>query len=267
MGEAQPQPTSVLLTVAYDGGQFVGFAPQREGRTIYGTLLAAIRALDPSVETLRGASRTDSGVHAQGQRVAFDPSRDIPLRGWVLGVNTHLPVDVAIRQAQAVPRGFEPRASGLGKRYRYLLLRDALRDPRYDRYAYRIDAALDLAKARAEAHHLLGTHDFRAFRSSRDPRVDTTRTITRADCTEGVNGDPRLVAIDIEGSAFLHNMVRIITGTMVDVGRGFRAPGAIACAIRSGRREDLGMTAPPHALSLEEVHLLLPLDLEGAVWP
>ena len=260
------KPGGVLLTVAYDGDSFVGFAPQNEGRTVHGVILSAARAMDPAIGRIRGASRTDAGVHARGQLVSFDPARHIPPRGWVLGMNAHLPVDVAVRRAREVPRGFEPRASGAGKRYRYRVLQEPVRDPLVDRQAWRVDVALDLAKARLELRDLLGTHDFRAFRSSRDERVDTVRTITHASAAEGLAGDPRMLGIDIEGSAFLHNMVRIIAGTVVDVSRGHLAVGAVARAIASGRREDLGMTAPPHALFLEEV--MLPADLaEGASWP
>jgi len=257
-------PQGVLVTVAYDGSEFVGFAPQREGRTVHGALLAAAQALDPSVLALRGASRTDAGVHARGQQVAFDPERHIPPRGWVLGMNAHLPTDVAVRRAREVPRGFEPRASGTGKRYRYVVLRDPIRDPLVDPHAWRIDGPLDVEVARAELADVTGTHDFRAFRTSRDERVDTMRTISRAEITEGLHGDARLLSIEIEGTAFLHNMVRIIVGTVVDVARGHLERGAIARAISSGRREDLGMTAPAHALFLEHVGLAV---TEGASWP
>jgi tRNA pseudouridine38-40 synthase len=257
-------PQGVLVTVAYDGAGFVGYAPQRDGRTVHGALLAAAQALDPSVAVLRGASRTDAGVHARGQQVAFDPARHIPPRGWVLGMNAHLPVDVAVRRARQVPRGFEPRASGVGKRYRYVVLQDPVRDPLLDRQAWRVDGPLDLAAARAELGDLLGAHDFRGFRSSRDERIDTVRTITRAELLERVHGDPRLLAIEIEGTAFLHNMVRIVVGTVIDVARGHLGRGAIARGLASGRRDDLGMTAPAHALFLEHVGLAV---TEGASWP
>jgi tRNA pseudouridine38-40 synthase len=254
----------MLLTVSYDGEGFCGFAPQRAGRTVHGVLTEAVRSLDPSASILRGASRTDAGVHARGQVVSFDVSREIPCKGWVLGVNAALPRDVAIRHAREVRAGFDPRAFGRGKRYRYSLMVDRVRDPLIDRRAWRIEAPFDEGMARMEAAALLGTHDFRAFRSSADERVDTTRTLTRVEPVH--SPDPRVVEVVVEGSAFLHNMVRILVGTLVDVARGRLAPGACARALRSGQRTDLGMTAPAHGLMLDEVFL----DLRGqpeASWP
>jgi tRNA pseudouridine38-40 synthase len=270
----------VLLKVAYDGTAFAGFAPQPGQRTVYGVLLDAVRTLDPSVERLRGASRTDAGVHARAQAVALDPSRAIPSKGWVLGVNAALPPDLAVRAARWVPRGYEPRANGRGKRYRYHVLVDGVRDPLLERTAWRVDAGFDAAAAEAELASIVGTHDFRAFRSAADPRVDTTRTLTRACLVTPLAEEPRLVAVEVEGNAFLHNMVRIIAGTAVDVGRGRLRPGAAARALVSGARTDLGMTAPAHGLILDEVRLAIPSIPEpepgeprddattrGAPWP
>lgn len=254
---------AIELTVSYDGAQFCGFAPQREGRTVYGVLLAAVRTMDRSVERLRGASRTDAGVHALGQRVIFDPARAIAPRGWALGLNSRLPSDLAIRSVRSVARGLDPRDVSHGKRYRYRVLRDPLRDPTLDRFAWRIDDALDVARVRREAEDLRGTHDFKAFRTSSDAREITTRTMTSVAILDGADAakpstgprfcDPRLLAIEIEGTAFLHNMVRIIAGTLVDVGRGRLEPGAVKRGFETGERASLGMTAPPHGLWLEEV--------------
>lgn len=263
---ASSSPSSILLTVAYDGAALSGFAPQPEVRTVSGELLAALRALDPSITSIRGASRTDAGVHARGQIVAFDPERNIPPRGWVLGVNAHLPRDVAVRRARVVPHGYEPRASRLGKRYRYLVMRDPVRDPLLEHVAWRVGGRFDLELARAEASTLLGTHDFAAFRTASDPRVDTMRTLSRADLEEGALGDDRIVALVIEGTAFLHNMVRIIAGTLVDVAQGRIAAGAVKRAIASLDRRDLGITAPAHGLVLDEV-FVAPNAEWGASWP
>ena len=258
--------SGVLLTVSYDGRAFAGFAPQPGQRTVHGALLEAARRLDATVASMRGASRTDAGVHAFGQLVAFDPTGTIPPRGWVLGMNAHLDADVAVRRAQPVPRGFEPRAFRRGKRYRYLLMRDQVRDPHLERIAWRIGGALDLDAARREAGALVGTHDFCAFRSSSDERTMTTRTLSRVDLVEGAGGDPRLLTIVVEGTAFLHNMIRIVAGTLVDVACGRLAPGACARALASGARTDLGVTAPAKGLALDEIfHDVSPAW--GAGWP
>ncbi len=257
------EPGAILLTVAYDGAPYCGFAMQESGTTVAGTLLDAARAMDPSVRAVRGVSRTDAGVHARGQLVAFDPSREIPPRGWALGLSSHLPASIAIRSAGVVERGFDPRRHALGKRYRYDLLLDRCRDPFVDRTAWRIGDPLDLDLARDEAASLLGTHDFRAFRSSADERTNTQRTLTSV-TVETDGSDGRLVRVEVQGTAFLHNMVRIIVGTLVDVARGRLGAGACERALASGQRTDLGVTAPPHGLCLMSVRL----DTEPSLrWP
>lgn len=260
-GEAR----GVLLTVAYDGRPFSGFAPQPGRRTIAGELLGAVQAVDPGVREIRGASRTDAGVHARGQRVAFDTSAPLPARGWVLAITRHLPDEIAIRRAAFVRPGLVPRFESLGKHYRYLLLRDRIRDPFLSGRAWRVEGLTEAAveRARAEAALAVGTHDFAAFRTSADERVSTIRTLQRVEVSEDP-GDPRVVRVDVEGNAFLHNMVRILVGTLVDVGRGRLAPGAVGRALASLDRRDAGITAPPDGLYLERVFLG---DEGTGAWP
>lgn len=255
----------ILLTVAYDGRPFSGFVPQPGQRTVAGELLAALRDVDPSIQEIRGASRTDSGVHAYGQRVAFDPDKDIPPRGWVLATARRLPPEIAIRRAAIVPRGFTPRFESQRKWYRYVVLRDKLRDPFFEGRSWRVEGIDEAAieRAVAEARLALGTHDFAAFRSSADQRTNTTRTIERF-TVEVDPADPRLLRIDVEGTAFMHNMVRILVGTLMDVARKRLEPGAISRALASHRREDLGITAPPDGLYL--VAMTLTND-GGSPWP
>jgi tRNA pseudouridine38-40 synthase len=233
---------------------------------VAGELLGAVRAVDPRVREIRGASRTDAGVHAHGQRVAFDTSIDVPTRGWVLAVTRHLPGEIAVRRAARVAPAFSPRFASRGKRYRYLILRDPSRDPFLEGRAWRstsFDGEGAVARARREAELALGTHDFAAFRSSADERTSTVRTIRALELSDDP-GDARLLRVDVEGDAFLHNMVRILVGTLADVARGRLAEGAVARALASGDRRDAGITAPGEGLYLEEVLL----DDEGAeAWP
>jgi tRNA pseudouridine38-40 synthase len=251
-GEAR----GVLLTVAYDGRPFSGFVAQPGRRTVAGELLAALQAIDPGVREVRGASRTDAGVHARGQRVAFDTTVPVPPRGWVLATARHLPEDIAVRRAAFVPAGYSPRFESIGKRYRYLLLRDGVRDPFWSGRAWRVEGLGDeeMGVARAEAAMAVGTHDFTGFRSSADERTNTVRTLRRVEVSEDP-GDPRVVRVDVEGDAFLHNMVRILVGTIVDVARGRLPAGAVGRALASGERRDAGITAPGEGLYLEEVML------------
>ncbi len=256
----------VLLTVAYDGGPFAGFALQPSQRTVAGELLGALRAVDPTVREIRGASRTDAGVHARGQRVAFDTGAGLPARGWALALARHLPREIAVRRAAFVPAGFSPRFANRGKHYRYLILRDPVRDPFLEGRAWRapgLASAEAPERLRREAAHAVGTHDFAAFRSSADARRDTVRTLRAVDVSDDP-ADGRILRVDVVGDAFLHNMVRILVGTLVDVARGRFEEGAVTRALASRDRRDAGITAPGEGLYLEEV--VLDDEGEGA-WP
>jgi tRNA pseudouridine38-40 synthase len=253
----------VLLEVAYDGTAFHGWASQKSARTVEETLRGAVLAIDPFVGTLRGASRTDAGVHAEQQMVAFDTQRDIPPKGWVLGLNQHLPDDVAVRSARAIATEYAPRLAARSKRYRYRVLVDTVRDPFWRTRAWRVPD-LDRDVMAAEAAAARGTHDFAGFRSAADERATTTRTLYRVALENEL--DPRIVGVVIEGDAFLHNMVRILVGTMVDVGRGRLASGAVERALASGQRREAGTTAPAGGLVLERVDLELPAA-NGVPWP
>ena len=211
---------------------------------------------------MRGASRTDAGVHAEGQLAAFDTSRDIPARGWVLGLNQHLPEDVAVRGARPVGPGYAPRFAARGKRYRYRVLVDPVRDPALRARAWRV-SEVDVDAVAREARAALGTHDFIAFRSSGDERENTVRTLSRVDVER--EAQPGVIAVVVEGNAFLYNMVRILVGTLIDVGRGRLEAGAVERALASRDRGDAGTTAPAHGLVLERVDV----DVAGAGerWP
>ena len=255
--------TGVLLEVAYDGTAFHGYALQiAEIRTIAATLKHAVDAIDPQAGNLRATSRTDTGVHAREQLVAFDSALSIPPKGWVLGLNRHLPDDVAVRRAFTVPAGFDARSYIDWKCYRYRISTDRVRDPMEHNRAWHVYEPIDLRLAEAELRAIVGTHDFRAFRSAQDERTATERTILEATVV------PVECALEVRvrGTGFMHNMVRIIVGTVVDVGRGRKEPGATARAITSGLRVDLGMTAPPQGLTLLKTSLTAAAPL-GESWP
>lgn len=255
--------TGVLLQIAYDGTAFSGWASQKQGRTVEDTLRGAIRAVAPRAIGPRGTSRTDAGVHAECQLAAFDTTMNVPPRGWVLLLNRHLPDDVAVRAARLVPVGFSPRFASQTKRYRYDLLLDKVRDPLLCNRAWRIGYEMDMDRLRREASTIVGTHDFAAFRSAGDLRAVTVRTIHAVEVTRS---DDRRWSITIEGSAFLYNMVRILVGTLVDVGRGRLEEGTIAAALVGKERALAGPTAPAHGLTLAAIDLSLP-EGSGERWP
>lgn len=256
--------SAILLTVAYDGTAFSGWARQPGQRTVQGTIEEAIVTMNGAFAELRGASRTDAGVHALGQVAAFDPARAIPPTGWLLGLNSALPDDIAIRAASVVPAEYTPRFDTVDKLYRYVLLADGIRDPLLTHRAWHLGTRergkalrpLDLGAMRQAAAHLLGTHDFRAFRSADDERENSVRTLTSIEIEAGFGGDPRLVALGFRGNAFMKNMVRILTGTLVEVGTGVRSPESVAALLSStAERRAAGPTAPPGGLTLVEISL------------
>ncbi|MCL2825346.1 MAG: tRNA pseudouridine(38-40) synthase TruA [Polyangiaceae bacterium] len=261
-----PNPVQgILLTLAYAGGPFHGFVVQANARSVAGELLAAARKCDPHVSALRCVSRTDAGVHARCQLVAFDTSIMIPLRGWVLVLNRGLPDEVSVRSAIQVPVGFDPRRVVKHKWYRYVLLRDRCRDPFLEGTAWRVICPLDLELARKESESIVGTHDFAAFRSAVDARDNTIRTITSLSIHE-CSDDPRQLFIDVCGTGFMHNMVRIIVGSLYDIARGKLPPGTMGKALATKNRSTLGITAPAHGLCLMGVELDMSLN-DFPHWP
>jgi tRNA pseudouridine38-40 synthase len=254
---------AVLLTLAYDGRPFRGWAKQRDARTVAGQLEGAVAAIDPNASCVRGVSRTDAGVHALGQLAAFDTEREIAPRGWALGLAQHLPSEIAVVRAAPVPVGYDPKTHAVSKLYRYVLLCSPTRDPFWQGRAWRVRDRLNHELMQQEASLLVGDYDFAAFRGAVDARTDTVRQILRAE-VRSARSDSRRVEIEVEGDRFLYRMVRIIAGTLVDVGRGRLRPGAISRALASRSRSDLGVTAPPEGLYLERVVLDRPAP---DAWP
>ena len=197
-----------------------------------------------------GAGRTDAGVHALGQVAAFRTQTRIPTLGFLRGLNSLLPRDIAILACDEVAPDFDPRRSARGKLYRYRILNRPARSALRGRFVWHLPAPpLSVAAMAAAAAPLYGRHDFAAFRAADCERQTTIRTLSRLDVAP--HGDE--IVIDVAGDAFLKNMVRIIVGTLVAAGRGELSPADVA-RIRDQRdRTRAGMTAPAHGLYLVEV--------------
>ena len=242
----------VLLTVAYDGRRFSGWARQTNARSIAGELEGAIAVIDPKASQTRGLSRTDAGVHAREQLVAFDTDKDIDLRGWVLAISQHLPDEIAIVRATRVPPGFDARRQVTRKVYRYTVLHSRVRDPFLEGRAWRVIDRFNHSDLNTIAQSLVGKHDFAAFRGAADTRTETVRQIFRIEVRKA-HSDERITQIEVEGDKFLYNMVRIIVGTLIDIARDKRPKDALTRALASHARTDLGITAPADGLCLERV--------------
>jgi tRNA pseudouridine38-40 synthase len=243
----------VKLVVAYDGRDFAGFAPNVGVRTVGGTLEAALeRVLRHPVE-LAVAGRTDAGVHATGQVVSFDARAEgLDLPRVQRAVNRMLRPAIVVRSAEVADRGFDARLSARARRYRYLVLNRPTPDPFLAATAWHVEAPLDLSRMRLACDPLIGEHDFSSFcrRPKGDGEVSLVRRVVDARWTD--EGDGRL-RFDIVATAFCHQMVRSIVGTLVDVGRGRRRAGEVKGILSARDRSAAGEPAPPHGLSLEEV--------------
>jgi len=255
---SEPALHGVRLVVRYEGTAFSGFQEQPGQRTVQGALQDAAERMSGHPVKVRGASRTDAGVHAEGQVVAFDTARLLEAERWALALNRYLPDDLAVRSAHSCPVGYTPRFDAQHKTYRYLLHVGPLRDPLLRTRVWSLarplrsrKAPLDLTAMRDAAARLLGTHDFRAFRAADDERENTVRTVHALDLIERYQGDAELIALEVTGSAFMKNMVRILTGTMVEVGLGRMTPVAVSALLAPGaERASAGPTAPALGLTL-----------------
>jgi tRNA pseudouridine38-40 synthase len=251
----------IRLLVEYDGTGLCGWQRQANGPTVQGHLEAALARLLTHEVAVVGASRTDAGVHARGQVASFRTERAIPLHGVRRGLNALLPPAIAIVEASEVADDFHPRFSATGKHYRYLVLTRADRSPRWRDRAWHHPAPLDRDAMREAAAALIGEHDFAAFRAAGCTATRTVRRIDRIEIGDlpcemagDLPGDAHpLLAFDVVGNAFLRNMVRIVVGTLVEVGAGRRPVGQVAEILASKDRTRAGITAPAKGLELVSV--------------
>lgn len=236
----------IFLRVAYDGTDFVGWQIQKEGRTVEGELNKAINALTGETIEVIGASRTDSGVHAKGNVAVFDTESTIPGDRFMYAVNTLLPEDVAVVESKEVESDFHPRHCGSIKTYEYRIFISDINDPLKRRYALRCPYSLDVQKMDDAAKYLIGEHDFKSFCSVKTQAETTVRKIYTAD----VFHDGEDIVIRVSGAGFLYNMVRIIAGSLMEVGGGKHSPEHIKEVLENTDRTLAGPTAEPQGLTL-----------------
>jgi tRNA pseudouridine38-40 synthase len=241
---------TIRLVLEYDGTGLVGWQRQHNGPSVQQHLEEALAAMLGRATPVTGASRTDAGVHALGQVAHFQTEAAIPPHGLRRGLNTLLPPSIAVVGCSEAAPGFHARFDSRGKHYRYTLLTRPDRSPLWLHRAWHCPRPLDLAAMEAAAAHLLGERDFAAFRASGCTAKTTRR---RVDAVRFTRERDDLLHIDVLGNAFLRNMVRIMAGTLVDVGEGRRAAWDIPAILDSGDRTRAGRTAPPGGLTLVAV--------------
>ena len=233
----------------YDGTDFSGWQRQEGQRTVQGCLEQAVAVMTGETVCMRGAGRTDAGVHARGQVANFQTAARIPTTGFLRGLNANLPPDIAVLELADVPSDFNARYAARGKLYRYLVWNHPVRSPLHLRNSWHCRAPLDLHAMREATSVFIGERDFRAFRAADCERRTTVRLLRRLD----VSNQGALITFDVEGTAFLKNMVRILVGTLVQVGRGRFTREDLLRIQAAGDRRAAGMTAPAAGLTLIHV--------------
>lgn len=236
-------------TVAYDGTNYAGWEIQKNGLAIQEILESAVFTIARERVRVDGSGRTDAGVHAEGQVASFALRREI--HPWKLqaGMNAVMPPDVAVLFLERAPDGFHARFHATSKIYRYSILNQRARHPMYRRNTLHVPTELDLRAMELAAAHLKGTHDFRAFAREAERKRNCVRTLFDVSVVHA----PPEVRIFFHGSGFLYNMVRILTGTLIETGLGRREPGGILELLHGGSRAGAGVTVPPAGLTLVEV--------------
>ncbi|MBP3218466.1 MAG: tRNA pseudouridine(38-40) synthase TruA [Lachnospiraceae bacterium] len=256
----------IRLTVAYDGTDYAGFQIQKSGvPTIEGELQKAVCALTGECPEIIGASRTDAGVHALCNQAVFDTDSPIPAQKFAAALNTRLPEAIRVQSSCEAAADYHPRKVASVKTYEYRIYNASCPLPVFSRYTHFSDYPYDLGKMRQAAAALVGEHDFRSFCSVYTQARTTVRTITEITVEEqalpfqvpagedswGRRGpDPRMIVIRVSGTGFLYNMVRIIAGTLMDVGRGRTSPEEMAHILAACERRAAGPTAPACGLCL-----------------
>jgi tRNA pseudouridine38-40 synthase len=240
---------TILLNIEYDGTAYFGWQVQPNFPTVQDVVEKALQRIIGSEVRIHSSSRTDAGVHARDMAVHFRTESNLPLTAFREGANAFLPDDVVIREAREMPEDFHARYSSKGKWYRYTIYNAAVRSPLTCRSSWHLRGALDLALMKDAACLLVGEHDFQAFRTAGCVARSTVREIYQVDVT----ADQDFIYLDFKGSGFLRNMVRMLVGTIAEIGQGRRPLEDLGKLLNGESGLSSGATAPAQGLCLQEV--------------
>ena len=239
----------VLLRVQYKGTDYCGWQRQKNGFSVQEVLANAVRETTGEGAVMHGSGRTDAGVHAIAQAVHFDTHTKIPMQKLPIAINAHLPSSVRVLSAQEVDAGFNARFDAVSKTYLYKMYVSSVSSPLRDGLCAFVHRAPDLDRMRRAAGYLLGEHDFKVFQAAGGHVKSTVRTISALSISEQ-DGE---ISFEVTGNGFLYNMVRIIVGTLVDLGRGKLTLDDVKNMLKTGKREYGGKTVQPNGLYLYDV--------------
>ena len=241
---------NIKLTLEYDGTNYLGWQKQPKGITVQGSVEEALRKLTKEEVSIVGCSRTDSKVHAKGYICNFKTNSGIPAEKFREALNFYLPEDIAVIDSVEVNENFHARYDCIGKMYSYTIVNTRSRMPLCRNFAYHVKHEINIDRMKEAAKFFIGTHDFEAFRNLGSSVKTTVRTITKLDIIQ----ENEYIKIYIAADGFLYNMVRIIVGTLIDVGMGKKEPCHIKNILESKDRKNAGKTCPPQGLCLFEVY-------------
>lgn len=236
----------IRLIISYDGTNYVGWQVQPNGVSVQALLEKALFELTGETIRVEGSGRTDSGVHAKAQVAHFDTEARMAADKFAIAMNTHLPRDIRVLYSEESDPSFHARFSAKRKVYTYTVQLGAHADVFLRTTSLHLHYMPDVQAMRQAASAVIGTHDFNAFKCADSAMENTVRTITRSEWTQS----GKLLTYTVEGNGFLYNMVRILVGTMLEIGSGKRPASDMEKAIASGKRSDAGATAPAHGLCL-----------------
>ena len=240
----------IALTISYDGTNFCGWQVQPNGRTVQDQIENAVEKVTGQRVRVTGSGRTDAGVHAKGQVAHFTlDGCSVPPERFYLALNVHLPEDVRVLDSKAVADDFDACRTAKKKTYKYSLYQSNTELPLKERYAVKLDTAVDVEKMRSASKLFIGEHDFKSFCASGSSVKTTVRTIYQLDI-DNVDKD---LTFTITGNGFLYNMVRIIVGTLIKVGEGKATLSDVEKMLCDGQRTLGGKTLPAKGLCLEQV--------------
>ncbi len=240
----------IKFTIGYDGTDYHGWQVQPGFKTVQETLCQAATSLVGRKTHLHGASRTDAGVHAQGQCGLIEIASPIPTDNFPRALSDRLPSDIVVKDACEVDRKFDLIGDITCKQYRYTLCISKPRPVLNIRYCWHVPGTIDVLAMQQAAHHLVGKQDFKSMASAADQRQSSVRTVHRCEVNERIDGPNHWITVDVEGDGFLYNMVRNVVGTLVDIGHGRWPADHMQAILAAKNRQAAGQLAPASGLCL-----------------
>lgn len=242
---------NIKLIIEYDGKPFNGWQKQPEKLNIQGEIERAIEEITGEKVDLIASGRTDAGVHSFGQTANFKTNSNIPIEKFAIAINSKLKKSIVIKSAEEVDERFHSRYNCVRKRYRYVINNSQCGSAIFRALEYHVPVKLDVEKMKEAAKYFEGEHDFKGFKATGGNNKSTVRTIYKAEVI--YNEEDKRIMIELTGNGFLYNMVRIISGTLVEVGLGKIEPKEIKKIIEAKDRTKAGKTLPAQGLYLMEV--------------